>query len=82
MSMEEQFKNNKEKLDVHVIGERKRFTLDEGLSKAVQEQFIKLYEKGLIYKGKRMINWCPNCHTSISDAEVEYEEEPSHLWHY
>ena len=61
--------------------ERKRFTLDEGLSKAVQEQFIKLYEKGLIYKGKRMINWCPNCHTSISDAEVEYEEEPSHLWH-
>ena len=60
---------------------RKRFTLDEGLSKAVQEQFIKLYEKGLIYKGKRMINWCPNCHTSISDAEVEYEEEPSHLWH-
>ena len=61
--------------------ERKRFTLDEGLSKAVQEQFIKLYEKGLIYKGKRMINWCPNCHTSISDAEVEFEEEPSHLWH-
>ena len=61
--------------------ERKRFTLDEGLSKAVQEQFIKLYEKGLIYKGKRMINWCPNCHTSISDAEVEYEDEPSHLWH-
>ena len=55
--------------------------MDEGLSKAVQYVFIKLYEEGLIYKGKRMINWCPNCNTSISDAEVEYEEEPTHLWH-
>ena len=61
--------------------DRKRFTLDEGLSKAVTEEFINLYNDGLIYKGKRMINWCPNCHTSISDAEVEYEEEDSHLWH-
>ena len=60
---------------------RERFTMDEGLSNAVLEVFIKLYEKGLIYKGKRMINWCPNCNTSISDAEVEYEEEPTHLWH-
>jgi len=60
---------------------RERFTMDEGLSKAVQHVFIKLYEEGLIYKGKRMINWCPNCNTSISDAEVEYEEEPTHLWH-
>ena len=61
--------------------ERKRFTLDEGLSEAVLEQFIKLYNEGLIYKGKRMINWCPSCHTAISDAEVEYKEEKSHLWH-
>ena len=61
--------------------ERNRFTLDEAMSDAVLEQFIKLYEKGLIYKGKRMINWCPSCNTSISDAEVEFEEEPTHLWH-
>ena len=60
---------------------RRRFTLDEGMSEAVLEQFVKLYEDGLIYKGKRMINWCPNCHTAISDAEVEYKEEASHLWH-
>lgn len=61
--------------------ERNRFTLDEGMSDAVLEQFIRLYEKGLIYKGKRMVNWCTSCKTSISDAEVEYKEEPSHLWH-
>ncbi len=61
--------------------ERSRFTLDEGLSKAVETVFLKLYEKGYIYKGKRMINWCPNCKTSISDAEVEYKEEDSHIWH-
>ncbi len=61
--------------------ERNRFTLDEGMSDAVLEQFIRLYEKGLIYKGKRMVNWCTSCNTSISDAEVEYKEEPSHLWH-
>ena len=61
--------------------DRRRFTLDEGLSEAVLEQFAKLYEDGLIYKGKRMINWCPSCHTAISDAEVEYKEESSHLWH-
>ena len=61
--------------------ERTRFTLDEGLSNAVLEQFEKLYKKGLIYKGKRMINWCPDCHSTISDIEVEYEEEMSHLWH-
>ena len=60
---------------------RERFTMDEGLSNAVLDVFVKLYEKGLIYKGKRMINWCPDCNTSISDAEVEYEEEPTHLWH-
>ena len=61
--------------------ERSRFTMDEGLSQAVLEQFVNLYKKGLIYKGTRMINWCPSCHTSLSDAEVEFEEEPSHLWH-
>jgi len=61
--------------------DRSRFTLDEGLSDAVLEQFVNLYNKGLIYKGTRMINWCPVCHTSISDAEVEFEEESSHLWH-
>ncbi len=60
---------------------RSRFTLDEGLSNAVEEVFFRLYEKGYIYKGKRMINWCPNCKTSISDAEVEYKEEDSHIWH-
>ena len=61
--------------------DRSRFTMDEGLSEAVLEQFVSLYEKGLIYKGTRMINWCPSCHTSLSDAEVEFEEEASHLWH-
>lgn len=61
--------------------ERNRFTLDKGMSDAVLEQFIKLYKKGLIYKGTRMVNWCTSCNTSISDAEVEYKEEPSHLWH-
>ena len=61
--------------------DRSRFTLDEGLSKAVHVVFKKLYDKGLIYKGKRMINWCPCCNTSISDAEVEYEEEETRLWH-
>ena len=61
--------------------ERNRFTFDEGMSEAVLEQFVRLYNKGLIYKGKRMVNWCTSCNTSISDAEVEYKEEPSHLWH-
>ena len=61
--------------------DRRKFTLDEGLSDAVLEQFVDLYNKGLIYKGKRMINYCPSCKTSISDAEVEYKEEASHLWH-
>ena len=61
--------------------ERNRFTLDGGMSEAVLEQFVRLYNKGLIYKGKRMVNWCTSCNTSISDAEVEYKEEPSHLWH-
>ena len=61
--------------------DRRRFTLDEGLSNAVLEQFVRLYNKGLIYKGTRMINYCPSCKTSISDAEVEYKEEATHLWY-
>ena len=61
--------------------DRRRFTLDEGLSEAVLEEFVNLYNDGYIYKGTRMINWCPNCDTAISDAEVEYKEEASHLWH-
>lgn len=61
--------------------ERERFTMDEGLSNAVQEVFIKLYEKGLIYQGERITNWCPKCNTSISDIEVEYEEQAGHFWH-
>ena len=61
--------------------ERERFTLDEGCSKAVNEVFCNLYEKGLIYRGERIINWCPHCLTSISDAEVEYEEQAGQFWH-
>ena len=60
---------------------RERFTLDEGLSKAVEKVFIDMYNKGAIYRGNRMINWCPTCKTSLSDAEVEFEEEAGHLWH-
>jgi len=60
---------------------RQRFTMDEGCSKAVKEVFVHLYDKGLIYRGKRIINWCPHCLTSISDAEVEYEEQAGHFWH-
>ena len=61
--------------------ERERFTMDEGCNKAVKEVFVKLYNKGLIYRGNRIINWCPVCLTALSDAEVEYEEQDSHLWH-
>lgn len=60
---------------------RERFTMDEGLSRAVVEVFVRLYEKGLIYRGERIINWCPKCGTTISDAEVEYEEQNGHFWH-
>ena len=76
-----QIENQQKKLGCSCDWERKRFTLDEGLSKAVLEEFYNLYKDGLIYRGKKMINWCPYCQTSISDAEVEYEEEKSHLWH-
>ena len=60
---------------------RERFTMDEGCSKAVKEVFIKYYQEGLIYRGERIINWCPKCLTSISDAEVEYEDQAGHFWH-
>ena len=61
--------------------DRSRFTMDEGCSKAVREVFVSLYEKGLIYKGSRIVNWCPHCVTALSDAEVEYKDKPGHLWH-
>ncbi len=61
--------------------DRERFTMDEGCSKAVKEVFVKYYEKGLIYRGERIINWCPKCLTSLSDAEVEFEEQAGHFWH-
>ena len=61
--------------------DRERFTMDEGCNKAVTEVFVKMHEKGYIYKGSRIINWCPVCNTSISDAEVEYQEQAGHLWH-
>ena len=61
--------------------DRERFTMDEGCNKAVKEVFVNLYNKGLIYRGERIINWCPHCLTSISDAEVEYEDQKGHFWH-
>ncbi len=69
------------KLGASCDWERARFTMDEGCSNAVREVFVSLYEKGLIYKGSRIINWCPNCVTALSDAEVEYVDKPGHLWH-
>ena len=69
------------KLGASCDWERARFTMDEGCSEAVREVFVSLYEKGLIYKGSRIINWCPHCVTALSDAEVEYKEKPGHLWH-
>jgi valyl-tRNA synthetase len=61
--------------------DRERFTMDEGCSRAVREVFVRLYNKGLIYRGNRIVNWCPHCRTSISDAEVEYKEQDGHFWH-
>ncbi len=69
------------KLGASCDWDRERFTMDEGCSKAVKATFVRLYNKGLIYKGTRIINWCPDCQTALSDAEVEYEEEHGHLWH-
>ncbi len=61
--------------------ERERFTMDEGLSRAVREVFVRLYEEGLVYRDNRLINWCPRCHTALSDIEVEHEEKAGHLWY-
>ena len=69
------------KLGASCDWDRARFTMDEGCSKAVRETFCELYDKGLIYKGSRIINWCPHCITALSDAEVEYVDKPGHLWH-
>ena len=69
------------KLGASCDWDRARFTMDEGCSAAVREVFVSLYEKGLIYKGSRIINWCPHCVTALSDAEVEYVDKPGHLWH-
>ncbi len=73
--------NQLKKMGSSADWERERFTMDEGCSDAVEEVFVKLYEKGLIYKGERIINWCPVCQTSISDAEVLHEEQEGHFWH-
>jgi valyl-tRNA synthetase len=73
--------NQLHKLGASCDWRRTRFTMDEGLSKAVREVFVTLYEKGLIYKGNRIINWCPECTTALSDAEVEYSEQAGHLWY-
>ena len=69
------------KLGISADWERSRFTMDEGLSQAVRHVFVSLYQKDLIYKGSRIINWCPHCVTALSDAEVEYQDKPGHLWH-
>ncbi|MDO4418903.1 MAG: class I tRNA ligase family protein, partial [Ruminococcus sp.] len=73
--------NQLKKLGTSCDWERERFTMDEGCSEAVKEVFVRLYEKGLIYRGERIINWCPHCCTSISDAEVEFEEQDGFFWH-
>ena len=73
--------NQLKKLGISCDWDRERFTMDEGCSKAVEEVFIRLYEKGYIYKGSRIINWCPKCKTSLSDAEVEHEDQDGHFWH-
>ena len=69
------------KLGASCDWDRQRFTMDDGCSKAVRETFCALYDKGLIYKGSRIINWCPHCITALSDAEVEYVDKPGNLWH-
>ncbi len=73
--------NQLKRLGASCDWERERFTMDEGLSKAVREVFVKLYEEGLIYRDNRLINWCPRCHTALSDLEVEHEDRKGHLWH-
>ena len=73
--------NQLKKLGTSCDWERERFTMDEGFSKAVRRAFVSLYREGLIYRGKRLINWCPRCHTALSDLEVEHEEEQGNLWY-
>ena len=73
--------NQQRRMGVSCDWSRERFTMDEGCSRAVREVFVRLYEKNLIYRGQRMINWCPSCRSALSDAEVVYSEQPSHLWH-
>lgn len=74
-------RNQVKKLGCSTDFTRERFTMDEGLNKAVKKFFVKLYNDGLIYQGNRIINWCPKCQTAISDAEIEYEEQQGHFWH-
>ena len=73
--------NQQRRMGVSCDWSRERFTMDEGCSRAVREVFVRLYEKNLIYRGQRMINWCPSCRSALSDAEVVYKEQASHLWH-
>jgi valyl-tRNA synthetase len=73
--------NQLKRLGASCDWERERFTMDEGLSRAVREVFVRLFEEGLIYRDNRLINWCPRCHTALSDLEVEHEEKKGHLWH-
>ncbi|MBQ6383712.1 MAG: valine--tRNA ligase [Clostridia bacterium] len=73
--------NQQRRMGVSCDWSRERFTMDDGCSRAVREVFVRLYEKGLIYRGQRMINWCPACRSALSDAEVVYKEQASHLWH-
>ncbi|MBE6044555.1 valine--tRNA ligase [Clostridium thermopalmarium] len=77
----ERIKTQYKKLGISADYTRERFTMDEGLSKAVRQVFVDLYNEGLIYKGNRIVNWCPKCQTAISDAEIEYEEKNGHFWH-
>lgn len=81
LSYRDRIRSQVKKLGASCDWDRERFTLDEGCSDAVKETFVRLYDDGLIYKGSRIINWCPDCKTALSDAEVEYEEQDGHLWH-
>ncbi|MCD3193888.1 valine--tRNA ligase [Clostridium botulinum C] len=77
----DRIKTQYQKLGISADYTRERFTMDEGLNKAVRKVFVDLYNEGLIYKGNRIVNWCPKCQTAISDAEIEYEEQNGHFWH-
>ena len=81
LTYKDRIREQVKKLGASCDWDRERFTMDEGCSEAVKETFVRLYEEGLIYKGSRIINWCPDCKTALSDAEVEYAEQAGHLWH-